>query len=349
MSNDDRDPIASSLANAGARPGAPEDIAASVRRAVEQSWRIDVERRKRSHRWRRSLQVAAAVLVCAGLFLAVNWQLQRSAATPVGIFLASRGSVDIRSPGSASPALGGNSVPAGTRVQTGADGLALLAVAGTSVRIGPSSIVLLTSTDSLELQRGRIYLDFGLHEKVARELRLKTPLATVEHLGTQFQARVDLQRLTVSVREGQVRLTTATGEQLLGARESADVDASGRSRIQGIQPFGEEWIWTSQLAPDFPIEGQSLAQFLVWFCRETGQRVDYASAAVQSSAQRTRLSGSIAGLSPQEALKAVIAATEFEYQLLPNGDLRVTMHATARAKLGADGTEWLATRFSTQD
>jgi hypothetical protein len=61
------------------------------------------------------------------------------------------------------------------------------------------------------------------------------------------------------------------------------------------------------------------------------------------------LSGSIAGLSPQEALKAVIAATQFEYVVLPNGDLRVTMPAAAHAKLTTDGTEWLATRFSTQD
>ena len=349
MSSDDRDPIASSLANAGARPGAPADIAASVRNAVEHSWRIEVERRKRTHRWHRSLQVAAAVVVSAGMLLVLNWQLRRSAASPVGIFLASRGSVDIRSPGSSTPALGGNSLLAGTRVQTGADGLALLAVGGTSVRIGPASIVLLASADRLELQRGRIYLDFGLHETVARGLQLKTPLATIEHLGTQFQARVDMNRLIVSVREGQVRVTTAQGEQLLGARESVDVDSSGGARIQDIQPFGEEWMWTSQLAPDFPIEGQSLAQFLVWFARETGQRVDYASPAVQVSAQHTRLSGSIAGLSPQEALKAVIAATQFEYQVLPNGDLRLTMHAAARAKLNADGTEWLATRLSTQD
>ena len=151
------------------------------------------------------------------------------------------------------------------------------------------------------------------------------------------------------MREGQVRLTTATGDQLLGARESADVDAGGRTRIQGIQPFGEDWLWTNLLAPDFPIEGQSLAQFLVWFGRETGQRVDYAAAAVQESARRTRLSGSIVGMSPQEALKAVIAATQFEYAELPNGDLRVTMHSAAHAKLDGDGKEWLATRFSTQD
>ena len=349
MSAADKDPIASSLAKAGARPGAPADIAASVRSAVEQSWRTEVEGRQRTLRWHRSLQIAASMLVCVGLFLVVNWQLRRSAASPVGIFLTSRGSVDIRSPGSTSPALGGNSVLAGTRVQTGADGLALLAIGGTSVRIGPASIVLLTSADRVELQRGRIYLDFGLNEAGARELQLKTPLATIEHLGTQFQARVDSNQLTVSVREGQVRLTTATGEQLLGARESADVDASGRARIQGIQPFGEEWIWTSQLAPDFPIEGQSLAQFLVWFCRETGQRVDYASPAVQESARHTRLSGSIAGLSPQEALKAVITATQFQYEVLSNGDLRLTMPAAAHAKLNADGMERLATRFSTQD
>ncbi len=349
MSAQDQDPIASALASAGARPGVPADIQDRVRTAVEASWRAEVDRRKHTQRWRRSLLAAAAVLASAGLALLVNWQLQRSAAAPAGIFLASRGSVDIRAPGSSQSALGGKTLLSGTRVQTGIDGMALLAMGDASVRIGPASVVTLQRADRLELKRGRIYLDFGAHETRLRELRLETPLGAIEHLGTQFQARMDAHRLSVSVREGQVRLTTAQGEQLLGARESAEVQEDGRTRLRAIQPFGDEWAWTSQLAPDFPIEGQSLAQFLDWFGRETGQRIDYATPVVRIAAQRTRLSGSIEGLAPQDALKAVIAATDFDYEMLANGDLRLTMHAAQHAKLPADGTEWLATRFSMHD
>ena len=349
MSAPEQDPVANALAGAGKRPDASPEVTAGVRATVEQAWLQEVGHRRRNRRRQRSWMTAAVLLAGAGLILLVNWELQRRSELPVGIFLASRGAVDIRSPDRSQTALGGKTLLAGTRVQTGSAGMALLALGEISIRIGPASVVNLIRTDRLELAQGRIYLDFGAHESRSRELQLITPLGSIEHLGTQFQASVDAHRLAVSVREGQVRLMTAQGERLLGAREAADVDDQGRMQVQPVQPYGEEWAWTTLLVPDFPIEGQTLAQFLDWFARETGQRIDYATQEVRNAARRTRLSGSIVGLSPQDALQAVIAATQFNYEVLANGGLRVTMHATAHAKLRSDGTEWLETRFSTQD
>jgi hypothetical protein len=52
-----------------------------------------------------------------------------------------------------------------------------------------------------------------------------------------------------------------------------------------------------------------LHAFLAWAAREAGLRVVFASAESAAEAQRAVLSGSIAGLDPDEALAAVMPTT----------------------------------------
>jgi ferric-dicitrate binding protein FerR (iron transport regulator) len=153
--------------------------------------------------------------------------------------------------------------------------------------------------------------------------------------------------MTVRVREGHVRLLTKEGEQLVGAFEAADVGETGSMQVRAISSSGGDWAWTMALVPDFPIEGRSLAEFLGWYTRESGKKIEYASPSTLIAAQRTRLSGSIVGLSPDEALRAVLASTQFRSTQLDNGDVRLTMSDEAHAKLRRDGMEWLQTRVPT--
>jgi ferric-dicitrate binding protein FerR (iron transport regulator) len=343
------DGIARTLARAGARRSISADLTTDVRQTVENAWRESISRRNRGRWRRRSMQAAAALMFGVGLAAAIAWRVQHRMAPPVGIFLASRGAVDIQSPNNTRLAVGGMTLAPGTRIRTGPEGQALLTIGEISVRVGPASLVTLKQADRILMGPGKIYIDFGSHDGQAHDLSLITPFGSIEHLGTQFQADIGAQEMTVRVREGHVRLLTKHGEQLIGALEAARVDHMGRVRVQAIRASGEDWAWTTALVPDFPIEGRSLAEFLEWYTRETGKRIDYASPAIFDAARRTRLSGSIVGLSPEAALTAVLASTQFDYSLLEDGAVRLTMHNQAHAKLQRDGMDRLETRPPIQD
>jgi hypothetical protein len=79
-----------------------------------------------------------------------------------------------------------------------------------------------------------------------------------------------------------------------------------------VQPYGAAWDWTLEAAPTIDIEGLPLAQFLAWAARETGREVVYASPEAESEAAGIVVHGSIAGLSPAEALDAVLATTSVD-------------------------------------
>jgi hypothetical protein len=67
-----------------------------------------------------------------------------------------------------------------------------------------------------------------------------------------------------------------------------------------------------QIAPPFAIQDQPLTAFLQWTARETGRTLEYASPSVEAAARDLRLRGSIANLTPETALAAVLSTTKFE-------------------------------------
>ncbi|MFO1466244.1 MAG: FecR family protein [Steroidobacteraceae bacterium] len=338
------DPIGRALSQAGPRPTAPAELQAQVHRAVERGWQdmLAGQRLRRRRQW----LAAAGVLVALGAALGAGWLVHTPGTPAAGaaLFVASRGATDVRTRAAGGDAtgtatgtvLGGRMLPAGTHVRTGRDGIALLAMGPVMLRIGPDSDALLDSPGQLTLNRGRLYLDSGARPLHGGHVRLHTPLGDVEHLGTQFQVRLEDHQLSVGVREGQVRVSSAAGEQLLGEREGVEVDAQGHARLQAVPAFGPSWDWTQALRPDFPIEGRTLAEFLEWYARETGHPVTFDSAATRAEAQGTRLNGSITGLSPQDALAAVLASTQFVLVSNEDGSLRVTVRPGTHAKLRVD-------------
>jgi hypothetical protein len=55
--------------------------------------------------------------------------------------------------------------------------------------------------------------------------------------------------------------------------------------------------------------------FLQWTARETGRRLDIADEATEHAIGRTRLHGSVRGLTPLEALGRVLSATSLRFDL----------------------------------
>jgi hypothetical protein len=133
----------------------------------------------------------------------------------------------------------------------------------------------------------------------------------VSHVGTQFELRLQPDSLNIRVREGEVsvvvdggntRRTSRAGEALFISRDRPDV----RSRIA---TSGSEWDWVTTIAQPFTLEGATVSAFLEWVSREQGWRWEYADAATGRRAERAVLHGSIEGLTPEEALAAVLPAS----------------------------------------
>lgn len=226
----------------------------------------------------------------------------------------------------------GDTVLAGTRVRTEPTARALFSIDGVSVRVGGASEITFERANLLSLAAGRVYVDSGMQRAdatpPAQIVDVETALGTVRHVGTQFEVEVDPQHLTVRVRDGRVNVNAGSSALSLGATDQVVIDAGGAVTRSNVAPFGDVWAWTSDLSPAFPIEGRSFEEFLRWFAHESGRRLQFDSPATEAAAADTRLSGSIAGLRPREALEAIEATTRFACDLSDPSTLRVSMRAS---------------------
>ena len=60
---------------------------------------------------------------------------------------------------------------------------------------------------------------------------------------------------------------------------------------------------------------KSLLDFLKWAARETGRDLQFESDESRMFAMRTDVHGSVEGLTPDEALEAILATTTVRYQI----------------------------------
>jgi hypothetical protein len=320
------------LRNAGRRSDPPEDVAQSVRVAVEAQWRKVIAQRVRRRRIRLSLAAAAA---CAALGL---W-----AARPVLLGSGERMAEVRFATGSVVATAGwlrgwgsvgsGQALFAGETLATSASGRLALALAdGVSVRLDRDTRVTLLGPGRISVSRGALYVDSGIPtDSPAPELLVETPAGAVHHLGTQYEARVmSSSEVRIAVREGRVELDTSTGAMhRAAAGEQLTVSATGIVVRSAVSPYDQRWRWVVATAPGFDIEGHSVAEFLTWAARELGRDIVYADAATQAEAVRVMLSGSISGLSPDQALAAVLPTTPLRSEMR-NGQLLVSLSEARR-------------------
>jgi hypothetical protein len=86
---------------------------------------------------------------------------------------------------------------------------------------------------------------------------------------------------------------------------------------------GPPSVRIAEAAADFSIDGRSLGAFLDWYARAAGLTVVFVAPASRAAVDRTILRGSIAGLTPAQALDAVMATTRFRYDASVPGELRI--------------------------
>jgi ferric-dicitrate binding protein FerR (iron transport regulator) len=311
------DEIARVLTAAGPRERAPAEIERAAREALRREWRAIVAERRRSRRRWAGLALAAGVLAAAvGLWFVAS--PPEIAAEPVAIVALALDDVRVR--GSRRQdwerAPAGRALRAGAWLETGAGGRAACSLPGiASARLDHDTRIRLVSAGRLTIERGALYVDAGLDSPGSR-LVVETPAGVVRHVGTQYEVRLDGNAVRLRVREGRVEWRSRSGAVEHGkAGEQLTISAEGAVSRSAATRYGETWDWVASTTPAIDIDGRPLAQFLSWAGRELGREVVFATPEVAAESAAIVVHGSIAGLTPAEALDAVLATTSVRGRL----------------------------------
>jgi len=315
--------IARVLRAAGGRVQPAEEMKAAVRAAVHAEWRATVARRSR----RRAYLALAASVAMAALAMWVGRSYFVASNEVVANVSRIIGTAQVRSSRFGSWHVVAAPLHTGENLMTGADGrVALLLRDGVSVRLDHDTLVAFVDSGRIDVKSGAVYVDAGTVPTATDHLRVGTPAGIVQHVGTQYEARILNGGTRIRVREGRVDLLPENGgnAQSAGVGEQLLVSPSGAIEREPISPSDDDWSWAANTAPPFDINGRPVREFLTWVGRELGREVVYASPAAEEEADRAVLSGSVSGLAPADALAAVLPTTQLR-SVDRDGKIEITL------------------------
>jgi hypothetical protein len=96
-----------------------------------------------------------------------------------------------------------------------------------------------------------------------------------------------------------------------------------------IASSDKAWDWISVTTPNFEVDDRPLQEFLAWVARESGRELVLADEAARKQVATIRMHGSVNGLTPMQALSAVMAATSLRFEL-SEGEIRVSFAGDSR-------------------
>jgi ferric-dicitrate binding protein FerR (iron transport regulator) len=303
------------LQSAGPREKPPAEVERVVRERAHAEWTALVRERRAQRRQRTHFALAAGLVAAAVGLWTIGSRIGEPALA-VGALAAASGEVRETSGWMSGwrTMKSGEVLVAGRTIETGSAGRAALALAeGVSVRLDRGTRIVIAEPDRLRLERGMLYVDSGSDSRRVAGLRVETPSGTVRHVGTQYELRLMQAGIRLRVREGQVEWRSPaglverghTGEQLV-------ISGDGAVRREPAPRFGSTWDWVAQAAPAIDLEGMPLTRFLAWAGRELGRRVTYAPGLAEPELATIVVHGSTEGLTPPEALHAVLATTSVQ-------------------------------------
>jgi ferric-dicitrate binding protein FerR (iron transport regulator) len=194
---------------------------------------------------------------------------------------------------------------------------------GGNVRVAPHSKFEVLSANSVRLDRGEMYVDIPPGAHADASFVAITGAGEFRHVGTQFAIAVVNGTTRLRVREGQVQWRAAEGDSLLPAGTEVLIDRHQNVTRGAVDSAGQHWSWTEAMAPEIDIDNRPLGEFLDWFARETGRRLVVADDMTRKQIDTIRMHGNVRGLTPMQALKAVMASTSLRFEL-PAGAIRVS-------------------------
>ena len=305
-------------------PALSPEALARIRRVTEAEWRAQTGGSPR-----RLWMPRAAAAAVALLALGAAWQFWvrgpgDTAGEPMAQLARTEGAgvVEVRALWR-DAALG-----VGSELRSGGDfeargGSLLKLHGGGNVRVAPNSRFEVLSANSVRLEYGEMYVDIPPGAHADASFVAVTGAGEFRHLGTQFAIAVVNGTTRLRVREGQVQWHAAGGDSTLPAGTEVLIDRHMNVTRGAIESTGEHWSWTETMAPEIDIDNRPLGEFLDWFARETGRRLVIADDTTQRQVDSIRMHGSVHGLTPMQALKAVMASTSLRFDL-PAGAIRVS-------------------------
>jgi hypothetical protein len=299
----EEDAVRKLLDDAGPRPAVPEEDLRTIRNAARAQWmrRYGAAPERKGARW--AWLAVAAVLLVAGIGFAW-WARSRPPAVAPVVASVERASGSV-------PWKAGTPIAAGTVLATGGETpgrLTLHMRGGASVRLDEATQVKLASAALVELQRGAVYVDTGAAPGRSDDVTVRAPNGLFRPTGTQFEVRVDGGDTRLRVREGRVAMDR--GEKLVVAAAGEELTVGGDGSVvrRAVPVSGPAWGWIEETAPMFAIEGVKVREFLGWFGRETGLRVELADGEAVAVADSCVLHGSIENLSLADAPGVVLSS-----------------------------------------
>ncbi|HEU4779720.1 MAG TPA: FecR domain-containing protein [Steroidobacteraceae bacterium] len=298
-----------------------------IRAATEQEWRAvtqsPVEVRGPRRRW-LAFAAAASVAILAGvvgwnIFMtdlvggAVVGQLARFDAPGVVEARFVRGDTVLEQ---------GASLHAGQSLDVRGDSLTTLAGGG-NLRVARASAFKVVAANAVKLERGELYVDIPPGSRGSDRFMVVTPAGEFRHVGTQFAVAILNGATRLRVREGSVSWHATDGDSTVNAGTEVLIDRNRTVTRRPIATVGREWAWAESMAPEIDIENRPLREFLDWFARETGRKLELADSRVREQADGIRMHGNVRGLSAVEALTAVMASTTLRFELR-DGVIRVS-------------------------
>ena len=324
------------LNSAGPREKPPVDVERIVRARLRAEWLAAVADKRRDRRRQTTLALAAGILAAAIGLWVVGPQLGESAKPVATVTLAS-GEVRVSSGWSFGwrDIVPGQSLAVGQSLKTGTSGRGALTLpGGVSARLDHDTLLNITGSDNLTLERGALYVDAGPSASPVSRLDVITPSGSVRHVGTQYEVRLMGTGVRLRVREGRVEWRARSGGiEQSASGEQLTIAGDGTVERQAMPLYGESWDWIATAAPGIEIEGLPLARFLSWVGRELGREIAYATPAAASDVSGIVVHGSIAGLTPAQALYAVLATTSLRAVLV---DGRIVVGSEGAASRPAD-------------
>lgn len=307
--NLDESRLARILRSAGRRPQPPEQMSQDVRLAVKEAWKAELARPKPGlspalGRW-LAMAASIALLVTVGLY-----RLSETDQVALATLARAVNQVESESNQGWQPVAGDTALSPG-RLRTGANAYALINMtSGPAVRLSGETLITLQDNDRVLLEKGSIYIDSGGQ----RGLGVRTPFGLATDIGTQFLVSVDNERWHVQVREGEVVVADDDRTINANAGERILISADNRVEKQRVEPNDPSWSWIHNVSPVIDIKGMRLIDYLDLYARETGLEVKFDDEMTRRKAEEFILGGSIAGLQPAEALRAVLSSYELEYE-----------------------------------
>jgi ferric-dicitrate binding protein FerR (iron transport regulator) len=308
-------------------PALSPDAMQRIREATQAEWRANAQAPApmRARVGRLSLAAAASVLMLAA---AIGWNVFMANTGDTGAVLGFVARFDapgivesgyLRRDAALNP---GAPLRAGQRLEVRGDSLISLEGGG-NLRVARASSVQVLAANTVKLEHGELYVDIPPGSRASDRFIVTTPAGEFRHVGTQFALALVNGVTRLRVREGSVQWSATDSESTVNAGTEVTIDQNRKVTRRPIATEGHDWAWVELLAPDIEIENRPLQEFLVWFSRETGRRLELADDAVRTQTATIRMHGNVRGLTAMEALSAVMAATTLRFEL-PEGAIRVS-------------------------